>query len=203
MQHSFLKYTSYISYTDVDLEKVLILKPLPKAEPILSIQPSSSTSPSYTHTSDISQRPHKKVKREKLPMKLNTTTSTSTHTRTQKSTALSSEEEAELALSSLIVPILTTTSKPPPTSTTTTHTTTHTTAHTHTTHTISTTTTIPYDELQLKINLIFSYFWNLEITDTLVNIAYFGRINEDNYKEFGFDVYYNDFINLLYIKVSI
>ena len=133
------------------------------------------------------------------------TTSTSTHTRTQKSALLSSEEEAELALSSLIVPILTTT-KPPPTSTTT-HTTTST-AHTHTTHpppttTTTTTTTIPYDELQLKINLIFSYFWNLEITDTLVNIAYFGRINEYNYKEFGFDVYYNDFINLLYIKVSI
>ncbi len=59
-----------------------------------------------------------------------------------------------------------------------------------------------FDVIFSKMVELFSYFWDLEISDPKVNGAFFGRIDEYTYKDFGLIRYQPNFINLLQIKAN-
>jgi hypothetical protein len=62
--------------------------------------------------------------------------------------------------------------------------------------------TVSQEKACLIINNIFKDFWEIEIDDSSVNGAIFGRINYLNYKEFGMENYIEDYCNLPVIKVD-
>lgn len=53
-----------------------------------------------------------------------------------------------------------------------------------------------------KMKEIFTFFWELELPDRFVNGAFFGRITELNFRDFGLERFFPDYTNLLFIKVS-
>ena len=53
-----------------------------------------------------------------------------------------------------------------------------------------------------KMNEIFKVFWELDLEGP-VSLIYFGRISEQNYRDFGIDKFEGTLNNLSYIKVSV
>jgi hypothetical protein len=52
-----------------------------------------------------------------------------------------------------------------------------------------------------QLNAFFEYFWDLEIDNTQANAAFFGKINEFNYLEFGLSHFTHSHVNFPVIKV--
>jgi hypothetical protein len=53
-----------------------------------------------------------------------------------------------------------------------------------------------------KLEALFNAFWEYEIDDEKANAVFFGRIDQFNYKDFGFARYIAEFCNLPIIKVG-
>jgi hypothetical protein len=62
-------------------------------------------------------------------------------------------------------------------------------------------TTAQSNKLHAHLNQFFEYFWELELDNTQANAAFFGRINEYNYLEFGLIHFMVDHVNFPVIKV--
>ena len=64
-------------------------------------------------------------------------------------------------------------------------------------------TYFPPDKLHTALLTFFDFFWDLDIAHPAANGAFFGRIDDRNYMDFGLLSYLTPFVNFPVIKVCI